>query len=56
MTTEAYDYYVRDSEECREALAEIYIAFAAIRKTPDPLERGIQFATIKDALASVGYT
>lgn len=52
---EVFEYYARDSRECRDALASIYVSFEAIRSTPDPLERGIQFKNIKDSLASVGY-
>jgi len=52
---EIFEFYANDSKECREALAKIYVAFEAIRATPDPLERGIQFQIIKDTLASVGY-
>lgn len=55
MTTDVFEFYLEDSTRCREALAAIYVAFSAIRQTPDPLERGIQFSNIKDALTSVGF-
>lgn len=55
MDNELFDYYVKDSTACREALEDINDLLIDFHSTADPLVRGECLMAISSILETFGY-